>query len=302
MDVIKENMFFVVMGLVVLVALGLFVVVVRPLKARNDVLQSDVEGLKTSLARLLSLKDDKLPNRGAIPAAEKFRAGHVEQYDILKTQLSKMSLSTKLPELDEDDPGAFKTVYQKRIAELKGQLSEKGVVAGPDTWHVWDWGDDVPRQEVQRILATKEYSLMSELLAIITSPGLGVKQVDRLEINPGETRTGDYSPKEAAKRDRINPYFDVFPFVLELRMVFQKHELLIRDLLQSKSEIPIYIRTVSMMRLEDDPRVRKLLPRQLLVGVRVEGWVLDYRLEEPKPATPTKPFGGAAPFAAGAQR
>lgn len=298
MDVIKENMFFVVMGLVVLVALALFVVVVRPLKTGNDILQTEVDGLKTSLARLLALKKDELPNKGAISAAEEFRAGHVQQYEILKGKLSKMSLSA---DLGEDDPGAFKTVYQKKVAQLKRQLQEKGIVAGPDTWHVWDWGDDVPRQEVQRVLATKEYSLMSELLEIITSPALGVKQLDRIEVNPGETRTGDYSAKDAASRERREPYFDVFPFVLELRMSFQKHELLVRDLLQSKPEIPMYIRTMSMMRLEDDPRVRKLLPRQLLIGLRVEGWVLDYKLQEPKPTTPTRPFAGA-PFGVGAQR
>ena len=85
-------------------------------------------------------------------------------------------------------------------------------------------------------------------------------------------------------------------------MSFQKHELLVRDLLQSKQEIPIYIRTISMARLENDPRVRKLLPRQLLIGLRVEGWALDYKLEEPKPTMPTTPFGGEMPFRAGARR
>ena len=293
MDIIKENMFFVVMGAVVLVALALFLVVVQGQEAENKRIESDVQGLKSSMERLLRL-GEKLPTKVAIPAAEKYRGKHVEQVEVLKTQLSKMQLSTELPGLGTDEgPGAFKTVYEKKVDELKRQLQEKGIASGPETWHTWDWGEDVPSQEVQRVLATKEYSLIRELLEIIISPELHVMQLDRIEVNPGETRTGEYSAKDAANRPRRDPYFDVYPFVLELRMPFQRHELLVRELLRSKEEIPIYIRKVSMMRLEDDPRVQKHLPTTLYIGVRVEGWVLDYKLQEQKPAT-TQPGGFAA--------
>lgn len=293
MDVIKENMFFVVMGVVVLVALALFLVVVQRQEAENKQIEGEVQLLKSSMSRLLQL-GDKLPKKVAISEAEKYRGKYVEQYDILKDELSKMRLSTELPGLGRDEgPGAFKTVYEKRINELKAQLQEKGIAAGPDTWSFWDWGDDVPSQEVQRVLATKEYSLIRELLEIIISPELHVMQLDRVEVNPGETRTREYSTRDAVARKRREPYFDIYPFVLELRMPFQRHELLVRELLRSKEEMPIYIRKVSMTRLKDDPRVYKYLATILYIGVRVEGWALDYKLQEQKPATqPGGGFGG----------
>jgi len=289
-DVIKENMFFVVMGAVVLLALVLFVVVVRPYKSNNDTLQGEVQALDANLARLVG---SNLPDQKAMTEAENYRHKYEEQFEILKDELSKMHLSTDLPGLDpaqKDEPGAFKTVYEKNVAALKRLLAEKSIAAVPETWSFWDWGEDVPKQKDQRELATKEYSLIRELIAIITSPELHVMQLGRVEVNPGETRTGDYS-SGLVKKTRVEPYFDVFPFVVELWMPFERHELLIRELLRSKREIPIKIRKISMMRLPYDPRVYNRNIPPLYVGIRVEGWALDYKLQEKKPET-TGPAGG----------
>jgi len=312
-DIIKENMFFVVMGAVVLLALALFLVLVQPIKSENAARESDVRNLLSSLTRLEDKKKkDEMPNEVAITAGKAYSKAYEEQLQALIDELSKMQLSTDLPGLDpgeKDAPGAFKTVYQKDVEQLKRRLDEKRITLGTDVWYFWDWGDGVPKQAEQRELATKEFSLMRELIEIIASPELRVMQLDHLEVNQGETRTGDFALSRGGPtvRLRVEPYFDVFPFVLEIRMPFQKYELLLRDLLTSKKEIPIYIRTVSMMRLEDDPRVYKQMPT-LYIGIRVTGWALDYRPQERRPTVPSGPtgpptaYGGPAAFEGGSAR
>ena len=290
MNIIKENMFFVVMGAVVLLALVLFLVLVQPIKSENAAREKDVQNL---LARLTRLRDkNEVPNEVAIRAGGEYSKKYEDQLRALIDEssdaLSKKQLSTDLPSLapeEKEAPGAFKTVYQKDVELLKRRLDEKRITTGSkDVWYFWDWGDGVPKQAEQRELATKEYSLMHELIEIIASPELSVMQLDCLEVNPGEVRTGEYAMgRGPTVRSRVEPYFDVYPFVLEIRMPFQKYELLLRDLLTARREIPIYIRTVSMMRLEDDPRVYKHMPTTLYIGVRVTGWALDYR--EDKRAT-----------------
>lgn len=310
MDVIKENMFFVVMGVVVLVALVLFMVLVQPRERGNRDKQTDVTNLRASLTGLLEKEDEEgLPNEAAIDAAKKYRKKFDDQLALLVDGLSKMRLSTDLPNLEkglENEPGAFKTVYQKDITDLKRMVTEKRIDTTQATWNFWDWDEDVPRKAEQRKRATKEYSLIRELIAIITVPELEVMQLDRLEVNPGETRTADYTAQRigSAAVPRVEPYFDVFPFVLELRMPFHKYEVLIRELLQAKREIPVYVRKVSVMRLEDDPRVYQQIP-PLYVGIRVDGWALDYNPEGTK-TMPTAaigfPRGARPPFRGAAAR
>jgi len=296
-NIIKENMFFVVMGAVVLLALVLFLVLVQPLKSENAAREKEVQSLLSSLNGLKAKSE--LPNDVAIRAAREFSKRYDDQRQALVDELAKMQLSVELPGLapeDKNAPGAFKQVYQKDIESLKKRLDEKRIAAGArGVWNFWDWGDGIPRQADQRDLATKEYSLMKELIEIIVSPELRVMQLDCLEVDPGEVRTGEYGAgRGVVVRGRVEPYFDVYPFVLEIRMPFQKYELLLRDLLTSKKEIPIYVRTVSLMRLDDDPRVYRMMPT-LYVGIRVTGWALDYRFEEKKPAAsggPGSAFGG----------
>jgi hypothetical protein len=298
-NIIKENMFFVVMGVVVLLALVLFLVLVQPIKSENAAREKDVQSLLSSLNRLRDKPE--MPNDVAIHSAQEYRKRYDDQLQALIDELSKMQLSTDLPTLppeEKDQPGAFKTVYQKDVELLKRRLDEKRITTGTrEVWYFWDWGDGVPKQAEQRELATKEYSLMHELIEIIASPELSVMQLDCLEVTPGEVRTGDYSLGRggATTRSRVEPYFDVYPFILEIRMPFQKYELLLRDLLTSRREIPIYIRTVSMMRLEDDPRVYKHMPTTLYIGIRVTGWALDYRPEDRRAVTTGGTGGGPVP-------
>ena len=94
------------------------------------------------------------------------------------------------------------------------------------------------------------------------------------------------------KRERVEPYFDAFPFVLEVRMSVQHYELLIEKLLTYERDIPIIIRSVSMMRIEDDSDINKQVP-PLYVSVRVEGWALDYSKKEKTEETADRPgFSG----------
>jgi hypothetical protein len=296
-NIIKENMFFVVMGAVVLLALVLFLALVQPIKSENAAREKEVQSLLSSLNGLRDKSE--LPNDVAIHAAQEYRKKYDEQLQALIDELSKMQLGTDLPGLapeEKDAPGSFKTVYQKDVEVLKRRLDEKRITVGArDVWYFWDWQDGVPKQAEQRVLATKEYSLMRELIEIIASPELRVMQLDCLEVNPGEIRTGDYAlGRGPTQRARVEPYFDVYPFVLEVRMPFQKYELLLRDLLTSKKEIPIYVRKVSMMRLDDDPRVYKQMPT-LYVGIRVTGWALDYRPEDRRAAAPAGSPGVGTP-------
>jgi hypothetical protein len=76
-DIIKENMFFVVMGVVVLLALALFLVLVQPIKSENAAREKDVQSLLSSLTRLEEKrKKDEMPNDVAIRAAQAFRKAY----------------------------------------------------------------------------------------------------------------------------------------------------------------------------------------------------------------------------------
>jgi len=282
-DIIKENMFFVVMGVVVLIALALFVVVVRPGKAQNEQSELKMKALQTSLNRLVH-GDKILPTEEDRRNAKKHHEDYVKELSGLEADLAKKKLGTRLPDLavrDQNKPGAFKTVYMASIEQLKDRVRQRDITAKPEAWNFWDWKEGVPNLETQGVIATKEYFLTKELISIITIPKLEVKQLDRLEVNPGENRTGDYSPSDTA-RLRVEPYFDVHPFILELRIPVRHYELLLEKLfisLITESAIPIYVRSVSMMRIEDDPDINRQAP-PFFVGVRVEGWALDYNKKD----------------------
>jgi len=297
-DIIKENMFFVVMGVVVLIALALFVVVVRPGKVDNERKEVEMNALRNSLDRLVN-GDKILPTVEDRRKAEQHHEAYVNELVGLEAELSTKQLGAKLPDLaerDRDKPGAFKTVYMNSIEQLRDRVRRRGISAKPEAWKFWDWKEGVPDLRTQGVIATKEYFLIRELVAIITIPALEVKQLDRLEVNSGETRSADYNPSEAP-RLRVEPYFDVYPFILEVRMPVRHYELLLEKLLISmitESAIPVYVRSVSMMRIEDDPTVNQQ-PPPLIVGIRVEGWALDYEKKEKSETTRTPVRGLGRP-------
>ena len=301
MNIIKENLFFVVMGAVVLLALILFVVIVQPLKSSNAKLEADVRGLNDRLSELVQQsgmpktpKDVKLPNQETMRAAKFFHDTFDNQLKTAEIELTQKRLSETLPgltEADRNEPGTYKNMYENQKALLLKKLAEKHITSGSDCWAFWNWGDGVPREEIQRIIASKEFHLISELVKIISSPELHVMQLDRAEVNPGEARTGEYrSPLAGRTEKRVEPYFDVYPFILEVRMPVERYEILLRELLRASPEVAIYIRKVSMARIDDDPRVTRQIP-PLYIGVRVEGWALDYRLA-PKDAGAGGLMGG----------
>ncbi len=298
MNIIKENLFFVVMGAVVLLALGLFVGLVQPLKSSNARLEAEVRDLVGELDRYVGQTVDpnkpekvKLPNREALRLSQAFRGMYDNQLQSIEMQLSRMQLSETLPNLashEKDAPGAFKSVYEKETAGLQKRLKDKHIDALPGAWQFWNWGENVPKDEIQRILSAKEFALTSELVSVIMFADLRVVQLDRVEVNPNEARTADYKPLAWGRTEkRIEPYFDVYPFVLEVRMPVDRYEILLRELLRPKDDpgrdVPLYIRSVSMTRIDDDPRLNKEIP-PLYIGIRVEGWAVDYRRQEPRPA------------------
>jgi hypothetical protein len=138
-----------------------------------------------------------------------------------------------------------------------------------NSWHFWNWGEGVPKDEIQRIIAAKEFALTSELVNIIISPQLHVLQLDRIEMNPGEQRTSDYKPPTGGERteQRVEPYFDVYPFVLEVRMPVERYEILLRELLHSSKDIAIYVRNVSMARIDDDPKIMRQMRKRRAQGI-----------------------------------
>jgi hypothetical protein len=291
-DIIKENMFFVVMGVIVLVAIALFFVFVQPLQSSNDDLRRAVKELNERLQGLLERKGKPpLANDVSIRLAKDYRKGYQEEVTTLEDMLKTKRLSIDLPglkETEKDSPAAFKTVYQINVAQVKRGINEKRITCGGDDVGFWNWGEAVPDRPEQRTLAAKELSLIRELMAIIESPELEISQIDRLEVNPGETRTASYVYKP---QERLDPYFDVYPFTLTVKMPFGKYELLLRDLLMAKT--PIYIRDVSFGKAPETGRgVRRTSPIVYVI-MRVEGWALDYRESAGGGETPRRPFGGA---------
>ncbi len=298
MNIIKENLFFVVMGAVVLLALVLFVVLVQPLKSKNGELEAKVRGLVEDMEGLVSKSTAKkmvLPNDAALADAKLFRQRYEEEDNATVDWLAKMHLRESLENLEPnlaDDPGAYKFVYDKSVQKLQKDLADKKISATADTWHFWDWGVNVPRDPAQRTMAARELSLSTELVNIVLSPKLHVMQLDRLEVNPGESRGSDYKPMILAEHPdkTMDTYFEVYPFSLEVRMPVEYYELLLGELLHPGEGVPICIRDVSMTRIEDDPRIAARSIPPLFIGVRVDGWALDYR-RQGKPAAPRAPFG-----------
>jgi hypothetical protein len=295
-NIIKENLFFVVMGVVVLLALVLFVVLVQPLKSSNSELGTRVDGLVKSLGELQKPStptNPVLPNARAMEAAGEYNRAYVEQLEKVKLTLSKMSLSSTLKGLDEatrNEPGAYKDVYAREVEGLKRRLGNKKIETGPNSWHFWDWGTGVPSDAGQRVQAAKELDLTSLLAEVVCKPSLDVRQLVQVEVNPDEARSGEFragsgpGTSGSAAKKRREPYFDVLPFVLEVRMPIDRCELLLRELYEKNLAVPIYVSQVSIGRIEDEPRFTRRIP-PLIVTIRIEGSALDYRVEEaPKKA------------------
>ena len=190
MDIIKENMFFVVMGVVVLIALALFVVLVRPLQVKNAGREGDVTKLHNDLVRLLD-PNKELPNTAAIKKATDYSKAYEMALSDLEKELQKKRLGTRLPgiaEKDRDQRGVFKTIYEQNTTKLKEKLASRNILTGPEAWHFWDWQEGVPDLAVEGVMATKELFLIDKIVDIIANPNIFIKQLDRLEVNPGETR------------------------------------------------------------------------------------------------------------------
>ena len=303
MDFIKENLFFVMMGVIVLLSLVAFGVVVHPMQVKNVRGKQKVENLEKRLSDYL--RDSKLegrakhklmPTKAAIVEAETYKKDYEEQLDRLQRQLSRMVLSAKLPDVTDKafgDALSFKNGYQRAVVSLKGLLRSAGINDdGDGTWNFWDWGTKTPNDPQEKIRAAKEYNLTRELIDILILPALKVKRVDYIEVNPGVPRAGSVGGggftvtgrRTATKR--LEPYFDRIPFVFEVRMPVSTHERLLEKLLK-RDGVPFIVRTLSMGRLEESGAYRRA--SSVIISVRVTGWALDYNLvEEEEKLTSTK--------------
>jgi hypothetical protein len=307
-DRIKEHPFFVVMGVVVLVALALFFVLVEPMKRANAAKLAQVAELSNRLQRLMgdTAKDkdktktrdkDKvvLPNQVTMAAAQGVNARYAEETDKVLDRVKEMNLLkdmnkvlAPLTSIDVDE-AVFKVDYADNVKALMNRVLNKGINTPAGTWNFWDWGETMPSSRIQRELAAKEFVILAELVDIIELSELSVKVVERLEVNPGIARSGSYVASRT--RERVGDYFDVFPFVISVHMDLAKRELLVRELL--KSELPIFIRTVSMQRVPQDKALYGRNTPPVYVGVRITGWVLDY---SPLPPETVAETGGMRPM------
>lgn len=272
MERIRENMFFLVCGVVVAAAVAFYLF--YPGRAENQAKQEEVAGLLNRLN--IWTKQPFVYNTSAVDAAKQYHKNYEAQFEAVKAALVGKRLKDTLPGLtDRDSTAVYSKVYHELVGEIERQMS-RGIVSAPDAWKPWDWGTRLPESREQRIEAAKEYWLTTEVLDILKQEKLGVVQLDKLEIEPGTQKNERYVP---AARDRFGEYFEIIPLNIAVKTDFQKWRMLVDALL--KAETPIMVRRVSMSRLvgEELERYHKRfpIPPPVIIGVQLECWALDYR-------------------------
>ena len=349
MEQIKENMFFVVTGVIVLLCVAFFfipVFSVRSWESQNAAQESQAKELQGKLDEWLvrkivlqngrtvegwvvSRKDADpvevktrsgdvqqvlrkdikemtptfIPNESAIDAATAYKTAYETMFEGkteddgaggkrvaeegVKTLFARMQLETVIPGLssaEQENAPKFLEKYHSSIEALKKEMPDNNIKTDAGTWYFWDWGSGLPFQKEQRDEATREYFLASDVLGVIQQKSLNVYSLDRLEIDvdPVTDKGTDKSDKWVAPvRQRRGDYFDVVPFVVELKMRFQDFPQLVGKLLTMKT--PVNIDSAVIGRLTDDQR--KVLKERdkefakgvLLVNVKLTCFALNYR-------------------------
>ncbi|GEM_PF-4364427 len=310
MEQIRENLFFVVTGVVVVLCLAFVFnpwLSVMSWEAKNRAMDTEVKKLEGKLKEWAN-KKDLVPNESAIKAAKAYQAeytavfeggeglpGHM--HEGVKNYFAQKKLSTSLPGLEEanqDDAPGYLRAYREATGKLMKELQDAGIRAEAGAWSFWNWGEVPPYSKEQREEATREYWLTSHVLDVIQQKVLNVVHLDRLEINPGVEKNANYNEKVSVF-PRKGDYFDAIPFTLEVRMQFQMFPQLIAKLLTMST--PVNVERISISRLSDEERKTmkgRVPPTWVVVRVKLHCVALNYQEKKESVAAGTTVGGGAA--------
>lgn len=257
MDFIKNNLFYIILVVVVLaISVPSYVLASRQMSMNTAAVAKGTQEWKRVDGQLKGLKN---VTDEAMAASEKFKAAAAAD---LRKCLEDMKVANR--HLDEDflipteirgefgpipKKELYKPAYNAKYAELGMELVKAGLVASPRNWVLpprVDFGQAMP-DEVDIRASQKQYWMVKEVVSLLADPECGIKSVTKVAL--------DYAPPsknpDAKNHADETKAFWIYPMNIDVQMDFRYFPVLLEKMVNDKN-LMIYPIAYKVQRTVDE--------------------------------------------------
>jgi len=243
---------------------------------------------RMELERLKALHRQPGPFPEARKALEEELARLQTQLKQAETPLSGIRLTGSLPgqaSAAKVSAGTFRDGCRRGTELLKAKVHDKGIEAAPDAWRLGNWDRRKLADPRERTAVAKEFALASEMVAVVTSPKAAVTHLHRIDFSPDGVKVS--ADASRADRPRLEPYFDCYPFVLEVSLPLDRCGRLLESMATAPPGVRVHLNSVGVSAAGADASEGLSWSSDNPVRLRVDGWALDHN--PPAPDASSKP-------------